>query len=107
MEQAKRYLRDGMGRPTPETLLFERAGEPWIPNTFGTLFWKILHDAKLPHVRLHNLRHSFASMALEAGVDLKTVSTALGHSTISTTADLYAHVTVRFSRMRRTESIAL
>ncbi|MGH7662463.1 MAG: hypothetical protein ACRENA_16285 [Vulcanimicrobiaceae bacterium] len=32
-------------------------------------------------------------MALEAGVDLKTVSTALGHATISTTADLYAHVT--------------
>jgi len=93
VEQAERFLRDGMGRPTAETLLFERGGEPWIPNTFGTHFWRILRDAGLPHVRLHDLRHSFASMALKSGVDLKTVSTALGHSTISTTADVYVHVT--------------
>ena len=44
-------------------------------------------------MRLHDLRHTFASMALDAGVDLKTVSSALGHSTISTTADIYVHVT--------------
>lgn len=44
-------------------------------------------------LRLHDLRHAFASMALSAGVDLKTVSSALGHSAISTTADIYAHVT--------------
>jgi integrase len=42
---------------------------------------------------LHDLRHTFASIALDAGVELKTVSNALGHSTISTTADIYAHVT--------------
>jgi integrase len=47
----------------------------------------------LKHIRLHDPRHSFATMALEAGVDLKMVSAALGHSTIVTTADLYAHVT--------------
>ncbi|MBV8344923.1 MAG: tyrosine-type recombinase/integrase, partial [Candidatus Eremiobacteraeota bacterium] len=38
-------------------------------------------------------RHSFASLLLASGADLKTVSTALGHSTISVTADVYAHVT--------------
>ncbi len=47
---------------------------------------------KLPRVRLHDLRHSYASLMLESGVDLKTVSTALGHSTIRVTADTYAHV---------------
>jgi integrase len=47
---------------------------------------------KLPPVRLHDLRHSFASLLLAAGADLKTVSTALGHSTIAITADTYAHV---------------
>ena len=57
------------------------------------VFWRILKDAGLPHLRLHDLRHSFATLSLEAGVDLKTVSSALGHATISTTADLYAHVT--------------
>jgi integrase len=92
VEQAERFLRDGLGRPTAETLLFERAGQPWVPNTFGTVFYDTLQRSGLPHIRFHDLRHSFASLALAAGVDLKTVSTALGHSTISTTADLYAHV---------------
>jgi integrase len=93
IEQAQRLLADGLGRPTAETLVFERGGKPWVPNTFGTAFMRALRDAKLPHLRLHDLRHSFASMAIEAGVDLKTISHALGHSAISTTADIYAHVT--------------
>jgi len=95
-EQKERFMADGCPdlAKAPDLLVFDRAGgEAWIPDSFGTVFWKILKDAGLPHVRLHDLRHSFASMALEAGVDLKTVSTALGHTTISTTADLYAHVT--------------
>ena len=91
-KQGEWLLHNGFGRPTPETLVFERGGEPWIPNTFGTVFMRALSDAGVPHVRLHDLRHTFASMALDAGVDLKTVSNALGHSTISTTADIYVHV---------------
>ncbi len=56
------------------------------------IFAAIARQAGLPRVRLHDLRHSFASLLLAAGADLKTVSTALGHSTISVTADTYAHV---------------
>jgi integrase len=92
-DQAQRLLHDGLGRPTAETLVFERGGEPWVPNTFGTAFMRALRAAGIPHMRLHDLRHSFASMAIQAGVDLKTISTALGHSAIATTADIYAHVT--------------
>jgi integrase len=92
-DRAQWLWANGLGRLSGETLVFERAGEPWVPNTFGTVFMRALRDAGLPHVRLHDLRHSFASVALGAGVDLKTVSSALGHSTISTTADIYAHVT--------------
>jgi integrase len=92
-DQAQWLLKNNFGRPTAETLVFERGGEAWIPNTFNTFFSRALRDAGVPHIRLHDLRHTFASLALEAGVDLKTVSNALGHSTISTTADVYAHVT--------------
>lgn len=93
VQQAQWFWANHLGRTNDETLIFERGGEPWVPNTFGTAFTRALSDAGVPHVRLHDLRHSFASMALAAGVDLKTVSSALGHSTISTTADIYAHVT--------------
>jgi integrase len=87
-------------RPTPSTkpgrrLLVHRDaadGEPWNPNTFGIAFARIAREAKLPKVRLHDLRHSFASLLLAGGADLKTVSNALGHSTITVTADSYAHV---------------
>ena len=49
--------------------------------------------APVPRVRLHDLRHSYAMLMLESGVDLKTVSHALGHSTIRITADTSARVT--------------
>jgi len=48
--------------------------------------------AGLPAIRLHDLRHTNASLALEAGVEMKVVSDRLGHSQISVTADLYTHV---------------
>jgi site-specific recombinase XerD len=47
---------------------------------------------------LHDLRHTFASLLLAGGADLKTVSTALGHSTISVTGDIYSHVSPKMLR---------
>lgn len=91
LEQAERFFSAG-ARPDSDTLVFERDGRPWNPNTFGLTFARIARDAQLPKVRLHDLRHSFASLLLAGGADLKTVSTALGHSTIAVTADTYAHV---------------
>ncbi len=46
----------------------------------------------LPRIRFHDLRHTFATLALQAGVPLKVVSDILGHKNISITADLYSHV---------------
>jgi site-specific recombinase XerD len=43
-------------------------------------------------IQLHDLRHSYASAALEAGIKLKVVSERLGHSSISITGDIYSHV---------------
>jgi integrase len=91
-EQRARFEQLGLWQAN-DTLVFDRAGEPWNPNTFGTEFARRARSFKLPEVRLHDLRHSYATLMLESGIDLKTVSQALGHSTIRITADTYAHVT--------------
>lgn len=46
----------------------------------------------MPHIRLHDLRHSYATLLLRYGVQAKVASTMLGHSSISITMDLYSHV---------------
>jgi integrase len=48
----------------------------------------------LPHVRLHDLRHTFATWLLEQGENPKTVSQLLGHTRVQITLDLYSHVTL-------------
>src|SRR5713226_1161812 len=53
-------------------------------------FAKAVRLAKTPHIRFHDLRHTFAMRLVHAGVDLVTVKTLLGHTKITTTAR-YAH----------------
>lgn len=55
-------------------------------------FRPLLKRAKLPQIRFHDLRHSCASLMLEAGVHPKIVSERLGHSPVSLTLDVYSHV---------------
>ena len=52
-----------------------------------------LARAGIPRCRFHDLRHAYATIMLGAGVDLAIVSKSLGHSNLSTTADVYAHLT--------------
>lgn len=55
-------------------------------------FRRVLERAALPRMRYHDLRHACASLLLAQGVELRTIMEILGHSQISTTANLYAHV---------------
>ena len=52
----------------------------------------LLRQYGLPHIRFHDLRHSCASLMVMNGVSMKQVQEWLGHSTFSTTADIYAHL---------------
>jgi site-specific recombinase XerD len=67
-------------------------GQPINPNYATTRFRKLVQRAGLPPVRLHDLRHSAASLAHQAGADLKALQDLLGHSSIVTTADTYTSV---------------
>jgi len=69
------------------------------PDYVGKKFHKILlKNPELPMIRFHDLRHTNASMMLASGIDMKTMSERLGHSQISITMDLYAHVSVEMQR---------
>lgn len=67
-------------------------GEPLDPNIASRLFRLALEAAKLPHMPLHGLRHTHASVALDAGVPLAVVSQRLGHSNPNITLGVYTHV---------------
>jgi integrase len=66
-------------------------GTPVDPRNFHRWHTEILKKAGLPHVRVHDLRHSFASLLADAGEDPETLRALLGHSRTSTTMDLYCH----------------
>lgn len=51
-----------------------------------------MRQTSLPEIRLHDLRHTFATLALQAGVPGKVVSEMLGHASVTITYDTYSHV---------------
>jgi integrase len=67
-------------------------GRPMHPETLSGLFVRQAKRAGLPPIRLHDLRHSVASILLARGVHPKVVSEMLGHATIALTLDTYSHV---------------
>lgn len=67
------------------------SGKVYDPRTYEDLFKRTLKAADLPGINFHALRHTFATRALEAGMDVKVLSTILGHAQASTTLNLYAH----------------
>ncbi|MEU8022624.1 tyrosine-type recombinase/integrase [Micromonospora haikouensis] len=83
------------GEAWPDTGLFfvRPDGRPWHPSGVTQRFRRLVRQAGFPPIRLHDLRHSAATIALDAGVDIKVVSEQLGHSTTTLTRDTYQSVT--------------
>ncbi len=93
--RARQWDRDERaGRPwRSDGYVFTRTdGRPYHPNVFTKRLRQLTDQAGLPPIRLHDLRHGAASLAHEAGVDLKTVQDQLGHASIVLTADTYTSV---------------
>lgn len=81
--------------------LERRAGPVWVfpgegdgplnPASFSATFDRLVARVGVPRIRLHDLRHTYATIALRAGVHPAIVSERLGHSSIAVTIDLYSH----------------
>jgi integrase len=81
-----------VGESEPDRWLFTVGNDPLYDNAV-TWRWRATRNAaNLPHVRLHDLRHFYASGLIAAGCDVVTVQRALGHSTATTTLNTYSHL---------------
>lgn len=69
----------------------DEIGAPVPPMEVTVEFRRLVRELDVPVIRLHDLRHTHASLLLERGVPIKVVSDRLGHSTIAMTMDTYAH----------------
>ncbi len=93
IRQAEERLRLGPAwRGTHNLVFTNEAGGPIDSSRIQTHWKRTVRRAELQHIRLHDLRHTAATLALKWGIHPKKVQEMLGHSTIRTTLDLYSHV---------------
>ena len=85
LEKTMIAARNLLMRPVDERIFEEMNPNPRLRRLLGL--------AKLPTIRFHDLRHSFATMALENGVSPRVVADWLGHSSVNTTLSIYWNLT--------------
>jgi integrase len=73
-------------------------GGPMSPDSVLHMLQRVLKRAGLERIRFHDLRHTFSVLALQNGVDVKTLSAMLGHYSAGFTLDTYAHVTTSMQK---------
>jgi integrase/recombinase XerC len=89
IKQAKKLWQD-YGKPT-HTVFFNRKNNPWSAWDLDRTVGKLFHDAKLPHITPHQLRHTFTTRAQERGLAPASIAAALGHENINT-QQIYTHL---------------
>ena len=75
----------------PSFFVLTNDAKPTEPRTYRSYYKNLMRELKMPELKFHGLRHSFATRCIESNCDYKTVSVLLGHSNISTTLNLYVH----------------
>jgi integrase len=105
--QMEEHLRQGVSWNETNPVFIREDGEPYHPERVSKLFAKGAKKAGLPIIRLHDLRHTYATLALVAGVHPKVVSERLGHANIGITLDCYSHCLPTLSEEAATRVAAL
>ena len=89
-----RHIVGSRANPEVDDLVFARAdGRPYHPERLSRTFKAQVRAAGITPIRLHDLRHTWATLALQAGIPAKIVQDRLGHSTVAITLNIYSHVT--------------
>lgn len=82
----------------PENYILSNSPKPVEPRTYRNYYYRILEMLEIPKIKFHGIRHTFATALISSKCDVKTVSTILGHSDISTTLNTYVHPDVHQKR---------
>lgn len=93
IRHAQEAIKDEAGDGySDDDFIFARSdGTPWRPDTVSRRWRELVKASGLPTLRLHDGRHTAATLALEAGIDIKLVSARMGHSKTGFTRDRYQH----------------
>ncbi|WIY63087.1 site-specific integrase [Bacillus arachidis] len=67
-------------------------GRPLEPRSFRRAFYSLTKHLELPQIRIHDLRHTHATMLIQQNINVKLISERLGHTDIDTTLNTYSHV---------------
>lgn len=97
-QDAVELLREQRRKTNSQYVFPSPTGAPISPDSVLHMLHRVLKRAGLPKIRFYDMRHTFATVALQNGVDIKTVSRMLGHYSAGFTLDTYAHVTTQAQR---------
>lgn len=90
--QRERFAKEFGREPARDDfIIFNRCGRMMDPDNLSHYFAGILRKLNLEHVKFHAMRHTFATRAIESGIDVATVSGLLGHADVTTTTHFYVH----------------
>ena len=91
-EMFRRLFKNSYCRDYLDYICVDQTGKILRPNYVTEHFAWLIEKYNMKKIRFHDLRHTCASLLLSSGISMKQIQVWLGHSTFSTTADIYAHL---------------